>query len=164
MSVEERHVEALKYKEKQKGKLTEKQFSVYGYLLSKSWYNAQDDSPHYYVYKNSFKIVDACKSLHMTDTTWRNAIKKLIDLKYISLSANGEYYTIKLPAWYASLHIDLIRDLLCYGSVIRNGGIIVALYSAIRRYFEYCKENHSPCELTVTQLCYLFYGDHRRPE
>jgi hypothetical protein len=88
----------------------------------------------------------------------------LADLKYITISENKEYYMINLPAQYASLHIDLIRDLLCYGSVLRNGGIIVALYSAIRRYYEYCHENFMACELTVSQLCYLFYGDHRRAD
>ena len=164
MSAQERHTEALKYKDQQKGKLTEKQYSVYTYLLSKSMYNAQDQEPHYYVYKNSFKVKDACKTLHIVDNTWRNSIKKLIDSHYIKESENKEYYIIHLPAYYSSLHIGLICNLIPYGSVIKNGGIIVMLYSVVYRYFQYAAENHISCDLTISQLAQLFYGDNRRAD
>jgi len=59
MSVKERYFKVVDYEKRKKGPLTEKQYLVYAYLLSISKWNPTES--HYYVYKNSFLVKDACK-------------------------------------------------------------------------------------------------------
>lgn len=58
MSVKERYFRVLDYEKKEKSPLTEKQYLVYAYLLSISKWNPLES--HYYVYKNSFLVKEAC--------------------------------------------------------------------------------------------------------
>ena len=60
MSSYDRDFEALDYGKAQKAKLTAKQYLVYSYLMYMSVWDAKSREDHYYVYKNSFKIKDAC--------------------------------------------------------------------------------------------------------
>lgn len=150
----ERYYEAIDYGKKQKAKLTKKQYLVYSYLMSMSKWNAQRREDHYYVYKNTFLIKDACKMLGISQPTWRNAIQKLQELFYIT--EFDAYYQIEIPNTYAPLDIYLIKYLLQYGTEIQNGGHIVSVYSVLYRYWYYCTKNGDSCEISISQLLNLF--------
>ena len=156
---QERLFEALSYGKDEKAKLTKKQYLVYSYLVSISKWDAQDRERHYYVYKNSFQVKDASKIVGITQPTWRGAIKKLEEEGYIQ--DFEKYYLIELPYAYAPLNIDLIKFLLSFGCVIKNGGNIVSVYSIIYRYWKYSKDNGQECEITINQLRKIFQTKRR---
>ena len=159
----QRDFEALKYEKHEKACLTAKQYLVYSYLMSISKWDAQNKEQHYYVYKNSFVINEACKLLHITAPTWRAAIQKLKDNCYIW--DHDKYYTIEFPGTFASLDIKLIRTLIQFGSEISNGGHIVSVYSVLYRYWEYQTKNDGKCEININQLKKLFgNGSHGAQE
>ena len=137
-----------------KTKLTKKQFLVYTFLLSISKWDAQTKEEHYYVYKNSFVIKDACAKIGISQPTWRAAIKKLKDEFYIQEYDN--WFTIDFPATYAPLNIKLISLLLEFSIVMNNGGNLVGVYATLYRYWSYCKNNGSKCCITINQLLKLF--------
>lgn len=156
---EERDFEALDYAGfdgKTKAKLTCKQYLVYSYLMSISKWSPKDiyNNTHYYVYKSSFKINDACNMLDITAPTWRNAIKKLIKEGYIR--DRDKYYTIKITDSFAPLNINLIKKLIDYGTQIEHGGWIVSLYSVLYKYLYYQNKCGYKCEVTISQLTKLF--------
>lgn len=166
---EERLFEALDYDKPNKHKLTEKQYLVYSYLMSISWWNAQRKKNHYYVYKNSFVIKDICKILGITPPTWRNSIAALKKYHYISdtkvVWAEGSteptyetlpYYLIEIPNSFAPLNIHLIRFLINCQKSLKSSGNIVSVYSVLYKYWNYCKKNNKTCEITINQLKNLF--------
>lgn len=155
---QERLFEALNYGKGQKAKLTTKQYLVYSYLMSISKWDAQDREDHYYVYKNSFQVKDACALIGISQPTWRSAIKKLWQERYIDVA--DKYYLIEIPNTYAPLDINLIKFLLPYGAAIENGGNIVSLYSIIYKYWKHCIENDDICEITINQLRNIFNVNH----
>lgn len=151
---EERNFEALDYGKKKKAKLTNKQYLVYSYLMSISKWDSKNKEAHYYVYKNSFLIKDACALLNISQPTWRSAIKKLQEEIYIF--DMGTYYEIKLPNTYAPLNIYLIKFLVNIGAQLKNGGDIVSVYSVLYKYLRYCEINNDQCEITISQLAMIF--------
>lgn len=154
MKNSERYFEALDYGKSEKAKLTEKQYLVYSYLMSKSKWDSQTKEHHYYVYKNSFLVKDACAYLNISQPTWRAAIKKLKENFYIMEEKN--YYIIELPNSYAPLDIQLIRALILFGIKLEGGGIIVSLYSVLYKFWKYQTKNGEDCEITINQLFKLF--------
>lgn len=129
--------------------------------MSISKWNAQTKETHYYVYKNSFMIKDAVKIIGISQPTWRSAIKKLIEERYIC--DEGDYYRIRLKEPYAPLHIDLIKTLLSYGkelSIIHDqGGNIVAVYSLLYLYWIGCQNSKTKCCITINQIKALFKSE-----
>lgn len=129
--------------------------------MSISKWNAQTKETHYYVYKNSFMVKDAVKIIGITQPTWRSAIKKLIDERYIV--DEGDHYRIRLKKPYAPLHIDLIKALLPYGkelSIIhKQGGNIIAVYSLLYLYWDSCQINSTECSITINQIKALFKSE-----
>lgn len=158
----ERDFEALDYGKGTQAKLTAKQYLVYSFLMSISKWDAQARENHYYVYKNSFLVKDACKIINISQPTWRSAIQKLIENFYIIDC--GSYYKIRIPNSYAPLEISLIRYLLSFGSQIRGGGIIVSLYSVLYKYWYYCRMNDEDCEVNINQLRKLFSDQRHEKE
>lgn len=152
----QRRFEALDYSKTKKIKLTTKQYFVYAYLMSLSWWNAKDKEDHYYVYKNQFKIKDACEFLNISQPTWRSAIKKLKE-EWI-IEEEEKYFKIFFPTTYAPLDIKVIKLLLPYGSKLcsRGGGNIISVYSLIYRYWLACSETGESCEITINQLKKIF--------
>lgn len=150
-----RNYEVLSYGEKGNSKLTVKQYLVYSYLMSLSKWDAQRREYHYYVYKNQFKVKDACEYLGISQPTWRNAINKLIDLNYIREDTENKSYIIRLITPYAPLDINLIKDLVAAGIRIEAinkcgvGGNIVSVFSLI---YEYCRRCGGTCEININQL------------
>ena len=156
-----RNFEALGYKELDKTtmqqkqtKLTEKQYLVYSYLMSISIWNAEKKEDHYYVYKNSFKVKDACELIHISQPTWRTAIKKLDQLGYIVNT--DKWYEIYFPERYVPLNLGIITYLLPYGASIKCGGHIIAVYSVIAQYWKYQTNKGEVCEITENQLRKVF--------
>lgn len=145
-----RKIEALPYGGEKEARLTNKQYLVYAYLVSISTYNSFDSISQYYVYKNSFKVKNACKILNITQPTWRSAIEALISNNYIIKYSN--YYTIKIPDYCIPLEVDLIKFLLKIGSQIETGGNIVGVYTEIFRYWKMCIESQDICKITITKL------------
>lgn len=153
-----RPFEALNYGKQNKAKLTSKQYLVYSFLMSISKWDSQSKEQHYYVYKNSFKIKEACQLIGISQPTWRSAIKKLEDESYIWNF--DSYFIIEIPNSYAPLDIKLIRFLLPFGKAIHNGGTIISVYSVLYRHWKYCIENNDSCEITINQLRKLFGVNH----
>lgn len=152
----QRRYEALEYNKNKKAKLTTKQYLVYSYLMSISKWNAKETEWHYYVYKNQFKIKEACELLCISQPTWRNAIKKLAEEFYIE--DRDAYYLINLTKPYAPLDIKLIKYLLPFGAKLcsQGGGNIVSVYSLLYKYWNSCKEDNEDCEITINQLKKIF--------
>lgn len=155
---QDRLFEALNYGKGEKAKLTAKQYLVYSYLMSISKWDAQGKEHHYYVYKNSFLIKDACALIGISQPTWRTAIKKLREEFYIQ--EFDKYYIIEIPNTYAPLNINLIKFLLPFGAAIDNGGNIISIYSVLYRCWKYSYDNDETCEITINQLRKLFNVKH----
>lgn len=158
-----RNFEALGYRQinkvtgkTQQAKLTEKQYLVYSYLLSISHWNAERKEDHYYVYKNQFKVKDACEIIGISQPTWRTAISKLKELNYIAEEVNGKCYIIFFPENYIPLHLSIITYLLPYGKELKCGGHIVAVYSVIAQYWRYQFNKNEQCCITENQLRQIF--------
>lgn len=161
MKSSDRAYESLIYKSKRSAKLTVKQYLVYSYLMSISKWNAKDHENHYYVYKNSFKVKDACALLDISQPTWRSAIKKLIDLSYIYYNETTQAYLIYQPLKpFAPLDYRLIRELVTIGTQIGKmsngevGGNIVSVYSLLYTYWMSC--GNDPCNITISQLKQIY--------
>lgn len=132
--------------------LTTRSWLIYYFLLSIAW----KEQDHYYVYKNQFKIKDACETLNISQPTWRSAIKKLKE-EFI-IKEKDKYFEISFPTTYAPLDIELIKFLIPFGAELckRNGGNIISVYSIIYRYWLSCQENNEVCEITINQLKTIF--------
>lgn len=122
--------------------------------MSISKWNAKDKEAHYYVYKNSFKVKDACVLLNISQPTWRKAIERLKETLYIY--EQDKCYKIFLPNTYVPLDIKLMKCLIDFGVVIDGGGIIISLYSILYRYFNYQQSCYKTCEITISQLARIF--------
>ena len=149
----QRRYEAFEYKEKEKAVLTTKQYLVYSYLMSISKWNWKENEQHYYVYKNSFKVKDACQLLDISQPTWRNTIKKLKEFGYITITDTG--YKIYFSKTYVPIELNLIKTLLSFGIKIGCGNI-VSIYSLIYKYWEACKKDREECTITIGQIKKIF--------
>lgn len=155
----QRRYEALEYQSKP-AILTQKQYLVYSYLISLSKWNSQENEKHYYVYKNSFVIKDACELLGITAPTWRSSIKKLHDYGLLIEGQESihKQYKIAIPKNYAPLDLSVIKLLLPYATVLTpiGGGNIISVYSLIYRYWIACSKEKESCEITVNQIKSMF--------
>lgn len=165
-----RNFEALEYKsQKRQAKLTPKQYLVYSYLMSISKWDAQTREAHYYVYKNSFLVKDACTIIGISQPTWRTAIQKLASDEVRYIADEGSYYKIWLKEPYAPLHIELIKYLLPYGKMLSKihdqGGNIIAIYSLIYLYWKACQTGgagDTNCTITINQLKAIFKSQRNK--
>lgn len=155
---------------KDESSLTPKQYLVYAYLMSISIWNAEEKESHYYVYKNEFKVKEVAELLGISENTWRSSLRELRKQNYIYYPCDKEeieketykeakgnrYYIIYLPRTFVPLDINLIKELIKYGTKIEGAGNIVSVYSMIYKYWYYCQQRNKPCELTVTQIARVF--------
>ena len=93
-------------------KITEKQWTVYYYLLSVSIYNHKDREDHRYVYKSSINISSVSKNLGIARSTFYTAIETLG--KFDLVESYSDYYILKLPKSYAEISRKLLSQLLSY--------------------------------------------------
>lgn len=154
----QRCVEAISLEKPKPCKLTDKQYLVYAYLLSISKWNAETKEHHYYIYKNSFTVKDACEFLQITQPTWRAAIAKLKSAYYIT-EDNNKFYKIRVPNLYTPIELDVIKELITYGTKLGKeyrSGYLVSVYSTLSRYFVECQRQGIACEITAGQLRELY--------
>ena len=162
MSVNDRYFRIVDYEKQKKGPLTEKQYLVYAYLLSISKWNATES--HYYVYKNSFLVKDACSLIEVSQPTWRKALEKLNEERYIKISEDKKSYKIYFDASWAKLNIELIKFLVSLSHNLSEdcGGILPALYGVICRYWILQKNINKECLVTLSSLNNLFFADRTK--
>lgn len=162
MSVKERYFKVIDYEKREKGPLTEKQYLVYAYLLSISKWNPTE--LHYYVYKNSFLVKEACTLIGVSQPTWRNALKKLDEENYIHIDSKNKVYKIYFDVSWAKLDLTLIRFLVesSYTFDSKIGGICPSLYGVICRYWNISKKANQECCVVLSQLSDLFFGERTK--
>ena len=162
MSVNDRYFRVVDYEKQRKGLLTEKQYLVYAYLLSISKWNATES--HYYVYKNSFLVKDACNLIEVSQPTWRKALEKLDEQGYIKISKDKKIYKIYFDISWAKLNIELIKFLVNLSHNLNEdcGGILPALYGVICRYWILQKNANEDCLVTLSSLNNLFFADRTK--
>lgn len=128
-------------------KITEKQWTVYYYLLSVSIYNSKDRENHRYVYKSSINISLISKNLGIARSTFYKAIEALE--KFNLIRTFPEYYTLKLPRTYAEISRKLLSQLLSYRKeltvdLLRTYLFFSAAYNVINEK-EFTKRNLIRC-------------------
>lgn len=162
VSVKDRYFRVVDYERQEKVSLTEKQYLVYAYLLSISKWNPTEQ--HYYVYKNSFLVKDACQLIGVSQPTWRKALEKLEKEKYILFNNEKKYYTIFFDISWAKLDISLIKFLVEYSRLLTDefGGILPALYGVICRYWVIQRGAEENCIIYLSQLSNLFFVDRTK--
>ena len=162
MSIRERYFRVADYEKKEKGFLTEKQYLVYAYLLSISKWNVNEH--HYYVYKNSFLVKDACALIGITQPTWRKALKKLEAERYIKINTEKRYYQLFFDVSWAKLDLSLIKFLVKYSYNLQDkiGGILPSLYGVICRYWTLQHGVGQECIVTLSQLNNLFFSERTK--
>lgn len=153
-----RFIKVMDYEQYKKGKLTEKQYLVYSYLLSISKQNLKNE---YYIFKNDILVKDVCDLIRISQPTWRKALEKLEEERYINYNKNGKYYQLYFNTDWIKLDISLIRVLIEYSQFLSEkfGGIIIILYGTIYHYWKCQKENNNECIINLTQLSKLFFAD-----
>ena len=82
--------------------ITEKQWTVYYYLLSICEY----DNKYGIVYKNNLNVSNASKRLGIARSTFYTALEALI--KYNLVKVYDDYYTIKIPNYYNDISKELL--------------------------------------------------------
>ena len=97
-------------------KITEKQWTVYYYLLSISDYNLRQREDHRYVYKSDINVSAVSKILGIARSTFYKAIEVLKEKRLIWCYDN--YYTLDLPSSYAEISRNLLSQLLSYRKVL----------------------------------------------
>lgn len=162
MSVNDRYFRVIDYEKQKKGPLTEKQYLVYAYLLSISKWNATES--HYYVYKNSFLVKDACSLIEISQPTWRKALLKLDEQGYIKISPDKKSYKIYFDVSWAKLNIRLIKFLVNLSHNLNEdcGGILPSLYGVICRYWILQRNINEDCIVTLSSLNNLFFSDRTK--
>lgn len=93
-------------------KITEKQWTVYYYLLSVSIFNSRDSEDHRFVYKSSINISAVSKNLGVARSTFYAAIDKLEKVNL--LKQYNDYYTLKIPGHYTEISRELLSQLLSF--------------------------------------------------
>lgn len=97
-------------------KLTEKQWTVYFYLLSVSNYNAAAQENHRYVYKKDINITQVSKKMGISRPTFYKAIDTLIE--YNLITPTNEHYLLEIQPSYTMINKTLLVQLLYYRKIL----------------------------------------------
>lgn len=103
----------LKAKKEYK-KITEKQWTVYYYLLSESCINTREHEKHRYIYRSSLNISAISRQLGIDRSTFYNALPKLKKEKLIEYEDGKDYILLPLPRIYTTLPKKLLTQLLAF--------------------------------------------------
>lgn len=127
--------------------ITEKQWTVYYYLLSVSIYNSRENEDHRYVYKSSINISAVSKNLGIARSTFYAAIGKLEKVNL--LKPYDEYYTLKIPGHYTEISRELLSQLLSFRKALTVDLLRTYLFFAatyrIHKGKEFTKRNIIRC-------------------
>lgn len=128
-----RKIPATKSHENGFKRLTNKQMSVYYWLISRSYWNSLKKENHYYIYSEDAKISQIRKDLGIkSDKTVRSALNTLEAYGYICRIKELIY--IPHREYYTYLNIRLIKFLLKWS--ISIGSELILFYSMLKRVFE----------------------------
>lgn len=121
-------------------KITSKQWQVYYYLLSISYYNAKAVENHRYVYKKDINISAAAKFLGISRPTIYNAISNLISNRLIAEDKDGEVYYIYAKNW-TKIDINTLKCLLSYSKIEAKGIDLLRIYLILKKINEVARES-----------------------
>lgn len=129
-------------------KLTSKQWGVYYWLVSKSYWNGTKREGHYYLYKSSFNYTDIKKDLKISDNrTIQKAIEKL-EL-YNKIAIAGDIIYIPHPDLYSYVSIKILSYLLNICAITNLSNELIVLYSILKRLKELNERNGNKTTFTL---------------
>lgn len=121
-------------------KLTIKQWAVYYWFISKSYWNSLTEEKHYFLYKSDVVNSKIAKELNIGSVnTVKTAIEKLIECNYLYYDDKREVYLIPHQKVFTYIDIKLLKFLLAYSKYL--DAEILLYYSVLKRYNELCIEN-----------------------
>lgn len=118
-------------------KITDKQWSVYYYLLSISNWNEERKEDHRYVYKDKLNISAASRTLGIGRDTIYRALRCLEEYSLI-YTMDYQYY-IPTPEVYAEVNLKTVQFLLKFRKFI--GIDLLRTYLILRKYYSLCKKD-----------------------
>lgn len=110
-------------------KLTEKQWSVYYYIMSICHWNSRDKENHYFFYKKELNISHASKLLGISRPTIHTSLKKLIEMNI--LQECEDYYLVQIPKIYAEINQRILSKLIPYQVIL--GVDLIRTYAVLCR-------------------------------
>lgn len=116
--IQNKNVQAIVQKTPQEGnffkKITEKNWTVYYYLLAISSKNFSEN--HRYAYRKDFNITQASKELGINRQTFYNSLTTLS--KNNMIETYNDYILINIPETYTTITKNLLIQLLSYRKVL----------------------------------------------
>ena len=145
---------AARSKEKEFIKLTSKQWSIYYWLVIKSYWNGDKKEDHYYLYRSSFSYSDIKKDLKITDNRTIKAALNKLEL-YNKICITKDIIYIPNPDLYTYLSINLTKYLLnlCVAANLSSERIVIQ--SILKRLKELDKKNKKNTTFTPKLLVKL---------
>lgn len=145
---------AVRSKEKEFIKLTSKQWSIYYWLVIKSYWNGDKKEDHYYLYRSSFSYSDIKKDLKITDNRTIKAALDKLEL-YNKICITEDIIYIPNPDLYTYLSINLTKYLLNLCVAANLSSELIVIYSILKRLKELDKKNNKNTTFTLKLLVKL---------
>lgn len=145
---------AARSKEKEFVKLTSKQWSIYYWLVIKSYWNGDKKEDHYYLYRSSFSYSDIKKDLKITDNRTIKAALNKLEL-YNKICITEDIIYIPNPDLYTYLSINLTKYLLNLCVVANLSSELIVIYSILKRLKELDRKNNKNTTFTLKLLVKL---------
>lgn len=140
------HTETKKnYKEDKK--ITSKQWQVYYYLLSISYYNSKSIENHRYVYKKDFSVSAAAKFLGISRPTIYTALSNLEKNNLLYDDKNDDAYLIYAKNW-VKINNKVLKPLLSLSAKESKNVDILRVYLILKKIYELAKSKN---DMTFTK-------------
>ena len=123
-------------------KITSKQWQVYYYLLSISYYDSQNTEDHRYVYKKEFNVSAAAKFLGISRPTIYTALSNLKDVGLVR--EREEVYLLYARNW-TKINKETLKDLLGFSQKTSKKVDILRIYLILKKIDELAKEPKDKC-------------------
>ena len=123
-------------------KITSKQWQVYYYLLSISYYDSQNIENHRYVYKKDFSVSAAAKFLGISRPTIYTALSNLKEIGLVR--EREEVYLLYARNW-TKINKETLKDLLCFSQKTSKRIDILRIYLILKKIDELAKESKDKC-------------------
>ena len=145
---------AARSKEKEFIKLTSKQWSIYYWLVIKSYWNGDKKEDHYYLYRSSFSYSDIKKDLKITDNRTIKAALNKLEL-YNKICITKDIISLPNPDLYTYLSINLTKYLLNLCVAANLSSELIVIYSILKRLKELDRKNNKNTTFTLKLLVKL---------
>lgn len=113
-------------------KITSKQWQVYYYLLSISYYNSQEVEDHRYVYKNNFNVSAAARFLGISRPTIYRAIEALETYNLVRESKMKNAYYI-YSRGFVEINKDTLSGLIQYSKICPKNIDLLRVYLILKK-------------------------------